>query len=324
MTKFLNMRIVFMGTPDFAVATLERLIENGFNVRTVVTVPDKPAGRGQKLQSSPVKLCALKNNIPIVQPDKLKDPQFIQELHYIAADIFIVVAFRMLPELVWKIPKSGTINLHASLLPQYRGAAPINWALINGEKVTGVTTFFIEKDIDTGEIIMQEKMSISDEDTAGDLHDRLMTTGADLIIKTLKTIESGKYQKIKQQEIEAPQDKLKPAPKIFREDCKIDWNKDVESIYNIIRGLSPYPTAFTELSDNSGNKMQLKIYATKKNVSAHSHKAGSIFTDGKNEIKIAVNDGYIIVDLLQLEGRKRLTASEFLRGFPALSDYHCI
>ena len=308
------MRIVFMGTPEFAVAILERIIKEDYDVAGVVTVPDKPAGRGLKIITSAIKQYAEKHSLPVLQPDKLKDPEFIQALQALHADLFVVVAFRMLPEVVWNMPRLGTFNLHASLLPQYRGAAPINWAIINGEKESGVTTFFLDKEIDTGAIIMQEKVAITDETTAGDLHDLLMEAGADLTIRTIQAIETGQCKKIYQDELIKDAGGIKHAPKIFREQCRIDWSREVHEVYNLIRGLSPYPAAYTELTGLSGNKMILKIYQAGYEVADHTLPVGHIKTDGKNWIKIACKGGFIVLKSLQLEGRKRMPVDEFLRG----------
>lgn len=301
------MKIVFMGTPDFAVASLEALLNAGENVVAVITAPDKPAGRGQKMQSSAVKTFAVAHNIPVLQPLKLRDPDFLNELKSFAADLQVVVAFRMLPEVVWDMPPKGTINLHASLLPQYRGAAPINHAIINGEKVTGVSTFFLTHEIDTGNIIFREEVDILPEDTAGDLHDRLMKTGAQLLVKTVKAIEDENYA-------ETPQNlddtSLKQAPKIFKEDCNINWNQSTQKVNDLIRGLSPYPTAYTTLH----NKV-LKIFkATPENAEV-SEIPGSIISDEKTFIKFACTDGYIKIEDLQIQGKKRMKTEDFLRGY---------
>ena len=301
------MKIVFMGTPDFAVASLNALLEEGFDIVGVITAPDKPAGRGQKINESAVKQYAAEKGLKILQPVKLKDPEFIEELRSLKADLQIVVAFRMLPEIVWNMPSKGTINLHASLLPQYRGAAPINWAIINGEKESGVSTFFLKQEIDTGDILFSERVEIDEQDTAGDLHDKLMNIGADLLVKTVKAIESGEYKEI-------PQDKtgekvLKTAPKIFREDCQIDWNQPVMKIYNHIRGLSPYPAAYCLLQDKT-----LKIYKAEAEQAEHQLEPGSFQTDHKTSLKFACSDGFISVMELQLEGKKKMKVDEFLRG----------
>lgn len=301
------MKIVFMGTPDFAVASLKALLNAGENVVAVITAPDKPAGRGQKMQSSAVKTFAEAHNIPVLQPLKLRDPKFLNELKSFAADLQVVVAFRMLPEVVWDMPPKGTINLHASLLPQYRGAAPINHAIVNGETVTGVSTFFLTHDIDTGNIIFREEVDILPQDTSGDLHDRLMKTGAQLLVKTVKAIEEGNYQ-------ETPQNledtSLKQAPKIFKEDCNIDWNQSTQKINDLIRGLSPYPTAYTTLHDKV-----LKIFKATPEIAEVSEIPGSIISDEKTFIKFACTDGYIRIEDLQIQGKKRMKTEDFLRGY---------
>jgi len=299
------MRIVFMGTPDFAVASLNALVEAGFDVVGVVTAADKPAGRGQKLQESAVKQYAVSKGLKVLQPLKLKDPLFIEELKALNADLQVVVAFRMLPEIVWDMPAKGTINLHASLLPQYRGAAPINHAIINGEKESGVTTFFLKHEIDTGDVIFSESVSISDDETAGDLHDKLMNVGAGLLVKTVTAIGEGNYTEQPQ-----PQsDELKHAPKIFKEHCLIDWNQSVHKIYNLIRGLSPYPTAFTKLTDKT-----LKVFKAEFEEKEPGISPGSFLSDGKTYLKFAAKDGFIKFTDLQYEGKKRMQVDEFLRG----------
>lgn len=304
------MRIVFMGTPEFAVPCLDILIKNHYNVVGVVTVPDKPAGRGQQLQESAVKKFAVANGIKVLQPLKLKDPEFISELKSLNADLQIVVAFRMLPEEVWNMPKLGTYNLHGSLLPKYRGAAPINWAIINGETESGVTTFKLKHEIDTGSMLFQQKVSISESTTAGDLHDELMKVGASLILKTVKAIESGTVDLKVQDDTQAIH-----APKIFKETCKINWSKSPKEIYNLIRGLSPYPAAFTEFKDAQGNLLSLKIFSTNKEGSQHSHTNGLVTTDNKTYLNVACNGGYISIKELQLQGKKKMTTEEFLRGY---------
>lgn len=313
------MRIVFMGTPDFAVASLKKITEENFNVVGVVTVPDKPSGRGLELHPSPIKKFAFEKNIPVLQPEKLKDTLFIEQLQTLKADVFVVVAFRMLPEAVWKMPAKGTFNLHGSLLPQYRGAAPINRAIINGEKETGVTTFFISHDIDTGNIIFQEKISIGENENAGSVHDRLMLTGAELVCKTLSAIESGNCPEIPQSKINVKD--LKPAPKLFKEDCRINWENDPQTIHNFIRGLSPYPAAWTEMTNNAGIKHHLKIYEALPSNEPHDSVSVSILTDGKKYLKVALKTGSIEIKSLQLEGKKRLSAEEFLRGFTSIRDF---
>lgn len=299
-----------MGTPEFAVPSLDILVKNNYNVVGVVTVPDKPAGRGQQIQESAVKKYAVANGIKILQPVKLKDPEFIKELKELNADLQIVVAFRMLPEEVWNMPKLGTYNLHGSLLPKYRGAAPINWAIINGEKESGVTTFKLKHEIDTGNTLFQEKVNISDITTAGELHDELMKVGAELILKTVKAIESGTLDLKTQDNSLAVH-----APKIFKETCKIDWNKTPEQIHNLIRGLSPYPAAFTEFKDLQGNVLSLKIFSSSKEESAHSKTNGLVITDNKTFVKVSCYGGYINIKELQLQGKKRMSIGEFLRGY---------
>lgn len=306
-----NLRIVFMGTPDFAVESLRILIKNGYQVVGVITAPDRPAGRGQKIKKSAVKVYAEQQNLHILQPEKLKNPSFIEELNSLKADLQIVVAFRMLPEIVWNMPPKGTFNLHASLLPQYRGAAPINWAIINGEKETGVTTFFIEKEIDTGHIIFQEKVQILENDTAGILHDKLMFVGAKLVLKTVQEIQKDTILAINQKEL--IKEKLNPAPKIFKEDCKIDWDDSLENIYNKIRGLSPYPCAWTKLVDRSGNDYTMKIYDAE---IVDNNKSSDINfeSDGKNFIYVKTKNGTIGLKTIQLSGKKRVDIKSFLLG----------
>ena len=294
-----------MGTPDFAVASLDALVQANFNVVAVVTAPDKPAGRGQKLNESAVKKYAVEKGIPVLQPEKLKNPEFIAELKSSQADLQVVVAFRMLPEVVWNMPPKGTINLHGSLLPQYRGAAPINHAIINGEKESGVTTFFLTHEIDTGNIILSDSTAIADDETAGDLHDKLMYIGANLLVKTLKAIEAGEVNEQPQ-----PQSgELKHAPKIFKDDCKIDWNNGAQTIYNLIRGLSPYPTAFTFLNDKT-----LKVFKAEIEDKEPGIVAGGFLTDGKTYLKFAAKDGFIKLLDIQYEGKKRMLIEDFLRG----------
>ncbi len=300
-----KLRIVFMGTPHFATASLKALVENNYEVVGVITAPDKPAGRGQKLRSSSVKEYALSKNLPVLQPNNLKDHSFITSLKALKADVQVVVAFRMLPEIVWNIPPKGTFNLHASLLPKYRGAAPINWAVINGDKESGVSTFFIEHKIDTGNIIFQDKIKIKDEDNAGIVHDKLMVIGSKLVCKTIDAINNKSAPNIKQKGVATL------APKIFKEDCQIDWNKNIHDIHNHIRGLSPYPSAWTTLSIGKN----IKIHQSLKEVTIHQETIGSILTDHKNYFKVAVNGGFIHLITLQLEGKKRMSAADFLRGF---------
>jgi methionyl-tRNA formyltransferase len=303
------MRIIFMGTPDFAVASLEALIQSGEQVVAVVTVPDKPAGRGQKIHESAVKIFATQHNIPVLQPAKLRDEAFLDELKSFQADLQVVVAFRMLPEIVWDMPKFGTINVHASLLPQYRGAAPINHAIINGEKESGVTTFLLQHEIDTGNILLSKKVAIKETDNAGDLHDNLMVAGAETLLQTIQQLKAGTLQP-KPQEVLLTTEPLKHAPKIFKEDCKINWDQPTAQVYNFIRGLSPYPAAFTLLNDKV-----LKIYSTEKELVNTATIPGTIETDKKSFLKIAAQDGYIVISDLQLEGKKRMNVVDFLKGY---------
>lgn len=302
------MRIIFMGTPDFAVASLRALIESGENVVAVVTSPDKPAGRGQKLNQSAVKQYAVANNIPVLQPEKLKNPEFLETLKSYQADLQIVVAFRMLPKVVWDMPPLGTINVHASLLPQYRGAAPINHAIMNGEKVTGVSTFLLQHEIDAGNILLSNKINIEENDNAGTLHDKLMIAGAETLLNTIKELKQNTLNPIPQEEIEV--NELKHAPKIFKEDCKIDWNASTEQVHNKIRGLSPYPAAFTILENKT-----LKIYESEKESKQENLSPGQFITDKKTFVKFATQDGLINLKSIQIEGKKRMSIEEFLRGY---------
>ncbi len=299
------MRIVFMGTPDFAVASLDALVKADYQVVAVITAPDRPAGRGRKIQQSAVKKYAVENQIPTLQPTNLKDPNFIEELKRFNADLQVVVAFRMLPKEVWQMPKYGTFNLHASLLPEYRGAAPINWAIINGETKTGVTTFFIDEKIDTGTIILQEETAISPTETVGGLHDRLMEIGSKLVVKTVENIANGNVKTTQQ-----PEKDLKPAPKLFPETCKIDWEQPLNDIYNLIRGLNPYPTAWTYIKENT----KLKLFDVEKHDIEHQYSIRTIFSDNK-QIFIAVKDGLLEVKSLQMAGKKRMDAKSFLNGY---------
>lgn len=302
------MRIIFMGTPDFAVASLKALLDAGENVVAVITSPDKPAGRGQKLHESAVKQFAVANNLPVLQPEKFKNPDFIAELKSYNADLQVVVAFRMLPEIVWGMPRLGTINVHASLLPQYRGAAPINHAIINGEHESGVSTFLLQHEIDTGNILLAQRVDIKDTDNAGILHDKLMAAGAETLLKTIKGFKENTLIPIPQENIHV--DQLKHAPKIFKDDCKLDWTLSNDQIYNKIRGLSPYPAAFTTID----NKI-LKIYDVEKEANTTNIDPGKYITDGKTFIKFASNDGLISLKLVQIEGKKRMSIEEFLRGY---------
>ena len=309
------MRIVFMGTPDFAVESLKILVENKYDVVGVITMPDKPAGRGHKVQFSPVKQYALEQNLHLLQPEKLKDEAFLEELRSLQADLQIVVAFRMLPEVVWDMPKFGTFNLHASLLPQYRGAAPINWAIINGDKETGATTFFLTHEIDTGKIIQQEKISISETDNAGIVHDRLMEMGARLVKKTVDMLVEGKIDAVDQAQFIHSGLELKAAPKIFKETCQIDLSWNVERVYNFVRGMSPYPTAWLDLQfPNQQEKMILKVFETEKEICNQELAIGTVITDGKKYAKVALSDGFINLKSVQMAGKKRMEIGELLRG----------
>ena len=299
---------MFMGTPEFAVASLNALVQAGCNIVGVVTAPDKPAGRGMKLTESAIKKYAVEKGLQVLQPEKLKNPSFLEELQSLHADLQIVVAFRMLPEVVWNMPPLGTINVHGSLLPAYRGAAPINWAIINGEKETGVTTFKLQHQIDTGNILLQESIPIHEDETAGELHDEMKEVGAKLLLKTIKGIAENSIQEIPQRN-ESLNEAQKHAPKIFTETCKIDWTKSTNEIYNLIRGLSPYPTAFTYLQSKL-----LKIYKAKKELKKLQAEPGSYESDGKTYLRFASADGYIEVLDMQLEGKKRMQIEEFLRG----------
>ena len=307
------LRIVYFGTPDFAVASLDILVKNGYGIAAVVTAPDKPAGRGQKLRQTAIKVYAEEKGLKVLQPEKLKSAEFIAQLKELNANLQIVVAFRMLPEIVWNMPEIGTFNLHGSLLPQYRGAAPINWAVINGEKETGVTTFFLKHEIDTGQIIFQEKVSIDENDNAGRIHGLLMQIGAGLVLKTVKAIEGNDYPKIEQSKL--VKGEPKHAPKIFKDTCRIDWSKSIDELHNHIRGLSPYPTAWTELQ--IGDKtLVLKVFETKKEIAAHTKPIGEVIIEDR-EFKVAANGGYINIVSLQLAGKKRMLTKDFLLGFKA-------
>lgn len=310
-----NLRIVFIGTPDFAVGGLQHLVESKLNVVGVVTVCDKPAGRGRKLRESAVKQYAQSQKIPVLQPKNLKSKEFLKQLKAFKADIQVVIAFRMLPKVVWQMPKYGTFNLHTSLLPEYRGSAPINWVLINGETKTGVTTFFINEEIDTGNIIMQQEVAIKDTETYGELHDKLKAIGAKLVVKTIELIHknNGFPPTIKQ-----PKKGIKTAPKMFVKDCEIEWDKPLDEIYNFVRGLNPYPTARTTIV-NGNNKTDIKIFAVDKQYIRHNYKIGKIITT-KEHIKIAVKEGFLIVKEAQLSGKKKLTSKSLLNGYTFYED----
>lgn len=306
---FQELRIVFMGTPEFAVASLAALVESGCQIVGVVTTPDKPAGRGMKITESAVKKYALERGLHILQPEKLKAPEFIQALEALKADVQIVVAFRMLPEIVWNMPSMGTINLHGSLLPQYRGAAPIHWAVINGEKETGVTTFKLQHAIDTGDILLQKSFPIGPDETTGEVHDKMKEIGAQLLVETIKGIAANTLIEKQQANFDSNLD-LKHAPKLFTENCQIDWQLSTDQIHNFIRGLSPFPGALSKLDDKI-----LKIYRSKKELMVHDAIPGTVFSDGKSYLKIATSDGFIHVVDLQLEGKKRMLTEDFLRGY---------
>ncbi|MDL2265766.1 methionyl-tRNA formyltransferase [Parabacteroides sp. OttesenSCG-928-G07] len=316
-----DIRIVFMGTPEFAVESLRALVNGGYNVVGVVTMPDKPMGRhGSVLQSSAVKQYAESVGLPILQPEKLKDESFLEDLRAWKADLQIVVAFRMLPEVVWGMPAYGTFNLHASLLPQYRGAAPINWAVINGEKETGVTTFILTHGMDTGKIIKQRKIAIHESDNVGVVHDKLMHIGAELVTETVDLIRENRVNALSQ-DLLSENIELHPAPKLFKETCRINWEQSAIDIYNFIRGLSPYPAAWTNLIDAKGDAFVLKIYQTEKLLTPHTHQKGSILSDNKSFIDIAVRDGYVRLLSIQLAGKKQMDVSSFLNGFKDITSY---
>ncbi len=317
-----NFRIVFMGTPDFAVASLEAILNAGYQVIAVITAPDKPAGRGKKLSKPAVKRFAVEHELKVLQPPKLKNPKFLEELKMLKADLQVVVAFRMLPELVWDMPPMGTINLHASLLPQYRGAAPIHHAIINGEKETGLTTFLLQKEIDTGNILFQKKLKIGPGETVGELHDRMMVAGGELLVKTIERVRKGEITPIDQQRLIQPETLLKSAPKIFKEKCRIQWNNDLDTVHNFIRGLSPFPGAFSELNSPKGKTIIVKIFKASREKSSTQLHPGTILTDGKTYLKVAVVDGFIRLHELQLAGKKRLQTAELLRGFTLDDDWH--
>lgn len=314
-----DLKIVYMGTPEFAVESLKRLVEGGYNVVAVITMPDKPMGRhGSVLQPSPVRQYAVSQGLKVLQPEKLKDEAFIGELQSLHADLQIVVAFRMLPEVVWAMPRLGTFNLHASLLPQYRGAAPINWAVINGETETGITTFFLKHEIDTGEIIDQVRIPIADTDDVGVVYDKLMRLGGDLVLKTVDAILDGNAKTVPQESVPLSGE-LHPAPKIFKETCRIDWTQGTKRIYDFIRGLSPYPGAWTEF--HVGETVStLKLFETQKIFADHALEPGAFVTDGKSYLHIATSDGYLNVLSLQLAGKKRMGIADFMKGYRHSAD----
>ena len=310
-----KLRIAYFGTPEFAASQLEAIIAAGYEVAVVVTMPDKPAGRGRKIQYSEVKKTALEHGLPLLQPEKLKDPTFLEQLASYQADLFIVVAFRMLPAAVWQMPRLGTFNLHASLLPQYRGAAPINFAIINGETETGLTTFFLNEEIDKGAVIMREKVAIRPDETAGELHDELMLLGNKVVVETIKRIEEGKTDAQPQEELIENQP-LKPAPKISKEFCYIQWAQDLKTIYNHIRGLSPYPAAHTQLVSSEGNSIEMKVFASEMEPCQTHVEVGTVVTDNKRFLKVAAKDGFIHLTQVQQAGKKSMSIEDFLRGTP--------
>lgn len=317
-----DLRIIYMGTPDFAVAGLRVLVENDYNIVGVITIPDKHTGRGLKIHESAVKQYAKKHNLNILQPEKLKNSKFLEELKDLKADLQIVVAFRMLPEVVWSMPRLGTFNLHASLLPQYRGAAPINWAIINGEKETGVTTFMLDKEIDTGKILFQKKISIRENENLEDIHDKLMNIGASLILKTTEAIAEDKIKPISQNQINT-EFHLKSAPKIFKEDCHINWSMPAEKTRNLIRGLSPYPAAWTEISNIQGKTFSMKIFSAELGEKTKLA-PGTIFSDGKKELRIVSGETFLRITDLQISGKKRMNVKDFLNGFHDIMEFKII
>lgn len=313
------MKIIFAGTPEFAVPSLEAIIKAGHQVAAVITAPDKPSGRGLKLQSSPVKAAALQHGIQVLQPSNLKDENFLQQIRNINPDVMVVVAFRMMPQSLWSIPLKGTLNLHASLLPQYRGAAPINWAIINGESETGLTTFFINDVIDTGEVILQKKLAIGAQETAGSLHDRMKTEGAELIAATLHQIESGTVKTTPQPK----NSELKPAPKIFKHHCRIDWNQPAEKVFNLIRGLCPYPAAFFELKNKDSQLLQVKVYRAAI-IKESSSAPGTIKTDGKSFFHISCADAWLSIEELQPQGKNRMNIGAWLNGIRHVEEWSTV
>lgn len=315
-----KIRIAYFGTPEFAASQLEAILKAGYEVAVVVTMPDKPAGRGRKIQYSDVKKTALEHNLPLLQPEKLKDPMFLEQLASFQANLFIVVAFRMLPAVVWQMPELGTFNLHASLLPQYRGAAPINFAIINGETETGLTTFFLNEEIDMGAVIMREKVAIRPDETAGELHDELMTLGNQVVVETIKKIEKGEVCALPQDEMTEGQP-LKPAPKISKEFCNVDWSQDCQTVYNHIRGLSPYPAAHTSILSENGEVIELKIFSSVIEHCLPEVPVGSVVTDNKKYLKIALKDGFIHLTQVQQAGKKAMPIADFLRGTQLLGAW---
>ena len=318
-----KIRIAYFGTPEFAASQLDAILDAGHEVAVVVTMPDKPAGRGRQIQFSDVKKTALERNLPLLQPEKLKDPSFLEQLAAYQANLFVVVAFRMLPAVVWQMPELGTFNLHASLLPQYRGAAPINFAIINGETETGLTTFFLNEEIDKGAVIMREHIAIRPDETAGELHDELMLLGNKVVVDTIEKIACGTVSALPQEELAEGQT-LKPAPKITKEFCNIDWNQDRLTIYNHIRGLSPYPAAHTQLVSENQGAIDMKVYNAEIEDCRHDEPIGSVVTDNKKFLKVAVKDGFIHLTKVQQAGKKAMPITDFLRGTPLIGVWKTV
>ncbi|MBR2072251.1 MAG: methionyl-tRNA formyltransferase [Alistipes sp.] len=314
-----DLRIVFMGTPEFAVASLRRLVEEGYNIVAVVTTPDKPAGRGQKLHESDVKVAARELGLPILQPERLRDEAFVEAMRALEPDLGIVIAFRMLPEVIWAMPRLGTFNLHASLLPEYRGAAPINWAVINGERETGITTFLLNHEIDKGAIIGQKREPITEDDTVGTMYDKLMRSGCDLVVETVERVAAGNYEAREQMHIDEAT--LKPAPKIFKDDCRIDWSWEGRRIVNFVRGLSPYPAAWTPMYIDGEERGSAKIFRVTFSASEHKHKAGTVESDGKSSLRVACQDGWVEIHELQVAGKRRMAVRDLLLGLRNIEDY---
>lgn len=314
-----DLRIVFMGTPEFAVASLRRLVEEGYNIVAVVTTPDKPAGRGQKLHESDVKVAARELGLPILQPERLRDEAFVEAMRALEPDLGIVIAFRMLPEVIWAMPRLGTFNLHASLLPEYRGAAPINWAVINGERETGITTFLLNHEIDKGAIIGQKREPITEDDTVGTMYDKLMRSGCDLVVETVERVAAGNYEAREQMHIDEAT--LKPAPKIFKDDCRIDWSWEGRRIVNFVRGLSPYPAAWTPMYIDGEERGSAKIFRVRFSAAEHKHKAGTVESDGKSSLRVACQDGWVEIHELQVAGKRRMAVRDLLLGLRNIEDY---
>ena len=314
-----DLKIVFMGTPEFAVASLRRLVEEGYNIVAVVTTPDKPAGRGQRLHESDVKVAARELGLPILQPERLRDEAFVEAMRALEPDLGIVIAFRMLPEVIWDMPRLGTFNLHASLLPEYRGAAPINWAVINGERETGITTFLLNHEIDKGAIIGQKREPIAEDDTVGTMYDKLMRSGCDLVVETVERVAAGNYEAREQMHIDEAT--LKPAPKIFKDDCRIDWSWEGRRIVNFVRGLSPYPAAWTPMYIDGEERGSAKIFRVTFSASEHKHKAGTVESDGKSSLRVACQDGWVEIHELQVAGKRRMAVRDLLLGLRNIEDY---